>query len=353
MQFAPTVASFLSFTQGLTFILDLSLNALFIFYISELNKKSVMQCRLGKDELVFQWLMFDFDNTLTDFHEASLLSFEQTFKDYELKYDPDYYKVYEKVNAKIWDQFERKLITTEDIRKQRFKLFFEEIKLENIDGYEFNAQYLSNIVHFTTIRPEVVSLLKKLRQNYKLSIITNGLKEVQRARLDKCGITDLFDSIIVSDEIGVAKPDKLFFDYTMKSISTKIDKNKILVIGDSLKSDIAGAKLYKLKSCLISKKKHEDNVADIIISDVIELEKVLAEIYFPVNCDWYDYLEIYAMRKTVVDIEYSEGEISKKVTARIENLIAKNKEEFAVLSDGNKIRLDHIVTVQPLNKSNI
>jgi len=236
-----------------------------------------MQCRLSKDELVFQWLMFDFDNTLTDFHEASLLSFEQTFKDYELKYDPDYYKVYEKVNAKIWDQFERKLITTEDIRKQRFKLFFEEIKLENIDGYEFNAQYLSNIVQFTTIRPEVVSLLKKLRQNYKLSIITNGLKEVQRARLDKCGITDLFDSIIVSDEIGVAKPDKLFFDYTMKSISTKIDKNKILVIGDSLKSDIAGAKLYKLKSCLISKKKHEDNVADIIISDVIELEKVLAE----------------------------------------------------------------------------
>jgi len=49
----------------------------------------------------------------------------------------------------------------------------------------------------------------------------------------------------------------------------------------------------------------------------------------------------------------SEGEISKKVTARIENLIAKNKEEFAVLSDGNKIRLDHIVTVQPLDKSNI
>ena len=50
-----------------------------------------MQCGLDRKELVFEWLMFDFDNTLTDFHDASLLSFEQTFKDYGLAYDSDYY----------------------------------------------------------------------------------------------------------------------------------------------------------------------------------------------------------------------------------------------------------------------
>lgn len=310
-----------------------------------------MHCNLDNKGLEFDWLMFDFDNTLVDFHEASLLAFNQTFDDYKLPLQDEYYSIYEGINAKIWSDFEQKLITADDIRKTRFTLFLKEVDLAQIDGLEFNTKYLSNIVKFTHIRPAVKELLEKFKKRYKLSIITNGLKEVQRLRLDKCGITHLFDSIIVSDEIGVAKPDKLFFDFAMQSIHSNFDKDKILVIGDSFRSDITGAKLYGLKSCYISKdEKSNANKADIVIEDVLELDALLSDHYKPVDCGWYDYLEIYSMRKTTVTIKFTKDGKTKNIITKIEDLHTKNKEEFALLSDGMKLRLDHIISIEPIEK---
>ncbi len=306
-----------------------------------------MHCSLGQSELDFDWLLFDFDNTLVDFHDASELAFHKALKDYNVEHDDSYYGIYGKINAKIWSDFEQKLITTEDIRRTRFTLFLKEIGKENIDGYEYNAKYLSNLIEFTTIRPGVVSMLERLKTKFKISIITNGLKEVQRARLSKCKIDHLFDSIIVSDEIGFAKPDGAFFKHTMNSIEETFEKEKILVIGDSLKSDIAGAKSFGLKSCHINLGPLDEKAADIVIQDVLELETLITDIYIPVNCDWYDYLEIYAMRKTIVDIEIKTETGPITITTRIKDLEAKNKEEYAHLEDGSKLRLDKIITIKP------
>jgi len=292
--------------------------------------------------------MFDFDNTLVDFHKASELAFDQCFRDYDLKQKSDYYKVYGKINTKVWKDFEDKKITALDIREIRFTKFLEQINVTHLDGLAFNTQYLNNLVMFTTIRPEVKNMLSAMKKKYKLSIITNGLKEVQRPRLEHCGITSFFDSIIVSDEIGVAKPHKEFFDVAMASIDEHIDKRKILVIGDSLNSDIAGARAYGLKSCFVNKNKESSLDADIIISDVLELSAVIEDVYLPVNCDWYDYLEIYSMKKVDLEIQFhSEGKL-EIFRGKIHDLKTKNKEEFALLSDGNKIRLDRIINIQVL-----
>jgi len=307
-----------------------------------------MHCNLEGNELEFEWLMFDFDNTLVDFHETSTLAFNQTFIDFNLKIQPEYYGIYEKINGKIWSEFEQKLITADDIRKTRFTFLFEELQISNIDGFAFNAKYLANIIEFTTIRPVLIDMITELKENYKLSIITNGLKEVQRARLDKCQITSLFDSIIVSDEIGVSKPDKAFFDYTINSIPDAVPRDKILVIGDSIKSDIAGAVNYGLNSCLIDKeRKSNSTVADIIVQDVLDLSSILLYPYQPIDCGFYDYLEIYSMRQTLVEIKFYSGSVLDCCIAKIENLITINKAEFAELSNGFKIRLDYIKSIKP------
>ncbi len=286
--------------------------------------------------------MFDFDNTLVDFHESSRLAFDQCFIDYELEQKSDYYKIYNAINAKIWKNFEDKKITAVDIREQRFTLFLKEIGLVHLDGLAFNARYLDNLIKFTTVRPEVKEMLVKLKSNYKLSIITNGLKEVQRPRIEKCGLTKLFDSIIVSDEIGVAKPDVAFFDFALNTLDQSIDKSKVLVIGDSIHSDIKGANASGLKSCFIKSNKDQAVKADIVIDDVLELPSILDDIYVPVDCGWYDYLEIYAMRKNKVEIHYVESNTHNKIITQILDLQTKNKEEFVILSDGKRIRLDKV-----------
>ncbi len=303
-----------------------------------------MKCNIQKEDIDFQCLLFDFDNTLVDFHESSHLAFDQTFRDYGLAQKKEHYQIYSKINAEIWSDFEQKKITANDIRKSRFTLFFKEVGIENIDGFEFNAKYLMNIIKFTTIRAEVVGMLERLHEKYKMCIITNGLKEVQRARIEKCGITHLFDSITVSDEIGVAKPDKKYFEIALEKLDAGISKSKILVIGDSLKSDIAGAQDYGLKSCYIGE--NDLASADIIIRDVTDLEAILKSIYVPVNCDWYDYLEIYSMRKNWVDLEFTDTVKIISVKTKIEDLYTKNKEEFAVITDGSHVRLDHIISIK-------
>ena len=292
--------------------------------------------------------MFDFDNTLVDFHQASKLAFDQCFIDYDIEQKSNYYEVYGVINAGVWKDFEDKKISAVDIRKIRFTKFLEQIGVTHLDGLTFNAQYLNNLIKFTTIRPEVVEMLKVLKEKYKLSIITNGLKEVQRPRLDQCQITDLFDSIIVSDEINVAKPDKEFFDIAIASIDEEISKDKILVIGDNLRSDIAGAQSYGLKSCYLNRDPNTNTNADMFITDVLQLSAVLEDIYVPVDCGWYDYLEIYSMKKMEVEILYNIENRVEKTRGKITTLRTKNKEEFAILSDGNQIRLDKIINVKVL-----
>ena len=194
------------------------------------------------------------------------------------------------------EEMYKKYQDTPETIEDGWRAFFE--------GFEFNAKYLSNLVKHTTVRPEVINMLTKLKAHFKMSIITNGLKEVQRPRLDKCLMTHLFDSIIVSDEIGAAKPDLAFFDVAIKSIPITIKKDKILVIGDSLKSDIAGGINYGLKTCLIGPYDSFLLVnADIVVQDVLALEQLLLDVYQPIDCGFYDYLEIYCMRKTSVKID--------------------------------------------------
>ena len=90
----------------------------------------------------------------------------------------------------------------------------------------------------------------------------------------------LFDSIVVSDEIGVAKPDKAFFDYVYTSIEHDVFKDEVLVIGDNLKADIGGARDYGFKTCWISHRQLPENgiFPDITIPDISHLTAALNKV---------------------------------------------------------------------------
>jgi YjjG family noncanonical pyrimidine nucleotidase len=224
----------------------------------------------------YEWLLFDVDNTLLDFSKASKESFFKSFEDYGMECSDELYKKYKVENTKVWVAFENKEIDTDTLKRIRFKGFFDLQGIE-IDPFEFNTAYVDNLVAVSEVYPGAVELIKKLSQKYKVSIITNGLKEAQRPRLAHVGMIDLFDSIIVSDEIGVAKPDVQFFEHTYKTIPNPPDKSKIIVIGDNLMSDILGGQNFGVDTCWISHKK--ENRSNIIppysIDSVFDIEDIL------------------------------------------------------------------------------
>ena len=202
--------------------------------------------------------MFDLDNTLIDFSIASKKALEQTCIDNHIEFNDDFYAAYKKINTNYWQQFEAGTTTAMQIRKYRFSDTFRELNITGLDGFTFNAEYLQHVVNYTTVYDGVINLLEKCKHQYTLSIVTNGLKEVQRKRLDLLNMTKYFDSIIVSDEIGHTKPSKEYFDIAVNSVNNNIAKEEILVVGDNLKSDILGANNYGLQSCWISQGKTND-----------------------------------------------------------------------------------------------
>jgi YjjG family noncanonical pyrimidine nucleotidase len=227
-----------------------------------------------------KWLMFDADNTLLDFKKACDEGLRKTFEDFDDECTPEIAVLYEKINAEVWHDFESGMIDAHELRSLRFERLFEAIETRPADPYRFNARYLENLVFLSEPYDGLVAFLSALKPNYRISLITNGLKEVQRPRLSRLGLNHHFDSIVVSDEIGVAKPDAAFFEYAYRDIPHEIEKNEVMVVGDNIKADIGGGKDYGFKTCWVhhGKENLTEIEPDFMIHGIHEFDRVLPSI---------------------------------------------------------------------------
>jgi len=226
----------------------------------------------------YEWIFFDLDNTLMDFSIASHQSFLQLLADNGLRNAEALHDIYEDVNRQVWKDFEEEKIDAITLRSKRFNDFYRKAGIKGIDGWESNRVYLEYVVEYSTMLEGAIELLEALKDKVNLAIITNGLKECQRARMDRLNITDYFDVIVVSDEIGVAKPQAGFFDFAFKE-SGFPTKEKVLVVGDSLGSDIKGGNDYGLDTCWINptgKTNTSGNIPTFEITSVKELLPILS-----------------------------------------------------------------------------
>lgn len=195
----------------------------------------------------YQWLLFDADNTLFDFDGAAKLAFRDTLEQFQIPYRSHYLNIYKSVNNIVWKDYEEGKLSAKVLRSKRFELFLKEIEQERKPD-AMNVFYLNRLIANSELIRGARTLLDKLQQHYKMVIITNGLKEVQRPRLKLTRLTPYFETIVVSDEIGVGKPQRGFFDYTFSQINHP-NKTDVLVIGDNLNSDIKGGVDYGLDTC--------------------------------------------------------------------------------------------------------
>ena len=225
----------------------------------------------------YTWLLLDADNTFLDFATASKHSFFTTCENHALHCDEEIFKIYKSENAKVWEAFENKEITALELRSLRFQKFFDEAGIKGIDPFEFNARFLDNLIDASSTYQGAIQFLEHLNSRFKLSVITNGLKEVQRPRISKLNMNHLFESIIVSDEIGVAKPDVEFFNYSYSTLENPPHKSEVLVVGDSLKSDIQGGINFGVDTCWISHQRDNDSSIDptYTVESLFELNTIL------------------------------------------------------------------------------
>ena len=190
-------------------------------------------------------IFFDLDNTLWDFDYNSKIVLNSIYEKFDLKKHgviskKKFINIYKNINASLWYKYREGLITKDVLRRQRFlkTLIYFNIENRNLSDKIGNF-YIANSPSQIKLMEGAKDVLFNLSLYYNLHIITNGFKEVQDIKLKKSGIYSFFQNVIVSEDVGVLKPNKKIFQYALKICNTTAEDS--LMIGDDYISDVEGA----------------------------------------------------------------------------------------------------------------
>ncbi|WP_195263922.1 MULTISPECIES: YjjG family noncanonical pyrimidine nucleotidase [unclassified Clostridium] len=227
----------------------------------------------------YEVILFDADETLFDFKKSEKYAFEQAILEFNIDYREDYHlKIYSDINAAIWKEFECGLITQEKLKVERFRRLSNKLKIK-FDEIAFSKSYLKHLSHSSFLYGKSANIIETLSKNYKLAIITNGLSDVQSNRIRKSSIAKYFDDIVISEEVGISKPTPKIFEITLNNLNYN-DKSKVLMVGDSLTSDIQGGVNFGIDTCWYNPNKILNKTTlkpTYEISELLDLYEVLGK----------------------------------------------------------------------------
>ncbi len=194
----------------------------------------------------WDWIFFDADETLFTFDSFGGL--QRMFLDYSITFTAEDFQDYQAVNKPLWVDYQNGAITALQLQHQRFDLWAGRL---NVSPGVLNDAFLNAMAEICAPLPGAVSLLNSLKGKAKLGIITNGFTALQQIRLERTGLRDYFDALVISEEVGVPKPDPRIFDYALE-LAGNPDRARVLMVGDTAESDIRGGMNAGLATCWLN-----------------------------------------------------------------------------------------------------
>lgn len=228
---------------------------------------------------MIRYVLFDVDDTLLDFGKAEAAAIRKTFERIGIPVTDELIRRYSEINAQQWSRFEKGEITREKLLTERFDILFSELGI-NVPSEMAQAsyEYLLGIGHYFVDGAE--ELLEALKYKYELYIVSNGNASVQDRRLKSAGIIPYFKDIFISERVGFNKPSAEFFEACFERIPG-FEKDKAVIVGDRLSSDILGGINAGVKTCWFNPRgdaPDPDIPADYEIKHLSELPALLESI---------------------------------------------------------------------------
>lgn len=221
-------------------------------------------------------ILFDVDGTLLDFHKTEQLALTNALTELEIEPSAENIALYSECNHVLWDMLERGEIDKDELKVKRFRDFFKRINAD-IDENAGSDTYIKHLCAGCFFIDGAIKVSCRLSKTHRIAITTNGIKNVQYSRLKLSGLDKYFEHIFISDEIGYSKPQKEYFDHVISAMDIK-DLNKVIIIGDSLTSDIKGGNNAGMATCWynpLGYKNETDSVCDYEIKSLYELEEIV------------------------------------------------------------------------------
>ncbi len=194
-------------------------------------------------------ILWDVDGTLLDFIAAEKAAIKTLFKEFNLgECSDEMIKRYSEINKTYWQRLERGEITKQEVLVGRFKEFFASEGLDSSVAEEFNSLYQLRLGDTIVYHDDSLEIIRSLRGRARQYVVSNGTVEAQSKKLRLSGLGELMDGIFLSEHIGIEKPNIEFFDRVFEEIEPA-DRSRVMIVGDSLTSDIQGGNNAGIITC--------------------------------------------------------------------------------------------------------
>jgi YjjG family noncanonical pyrimidine nucleotidase len=199
-------------------------------------------------------LLFDLDDTLIDFASSEESALNKIWHHFLAEHAAQEHckQIFHTVNRALWSLVAQGKKRPEEVKLERFIHLIDHLKI-SLNASDLAHAYESWLAEQVIWFEGVQDSLKNLAKNYKMGIITNGLTTVQEKKYQLGGMHQWFDCFIISEKVGVSKPNKKIFQLAFDQLS--ISPHTTLMIGDSLESDYQGALNTGMDFCWINPKK--------------------------------------------------------------------------------------------------
>lgn len=188
-------------------------------------------------------VLFDADETLFSFNAFAGL--KRMFATYDVDFTQADYTHYQLTNKSLWLDYQNNKISATYLQVTRFSEWADKL---NVPAQQLNNNFLTAMAEICEPLPGAKALLAKLKPHAKLGIITNGFTQLQARRLEHTGLKDMFDWLVISEQVGIAKPAVEIFNHTFKLMGNP-NKENILMVGDTASSDILGGMNAGIDTC--------------------------------------------------------------------------------------------------------
>lgn len=224
-------------------------------------------------------VLFDSDDTLLDFTKAEHIALERTLREVGVEPTEEIIALYSAINKAHWEMLERGELTRPQVLTGRFARLYEALDIMgDVEATRtIYEEYLSQGHYYI---PGAEKLLDELYGRFALYMVSNGNARVQDGRLKSAGIGHYFEEIFISERVGFDKPRIEFFERCFERMPP-YDKNEMIIVGDSLTSDIRGGLNAGIHTCWfdpLGREGRADIRPEYTISSLAELPALLQSI---------------------------------------------------------------------------
>ena len=224
-------------------------------------------------------VLWDVDGTLLDFDAAERAAIRTLFSEFGLGTCTDaMLQRYAVINTAFWQRLERGELTKAQILVGRFEQFFREYGIDPGIAPAFNDRYQLTLGDTIVFRDDSKNIVKALKGRVEQYVVSNGTVAAQTKKLARLGFDKLMDGVFLSERLGVEKPNAGFFEQVFSAICPD-NLSEVLIVGDSLTSDIRGGMNAKILTCWYNPEQKpvpEGWRVDFVISDLHEIFGLLS-----------------------------------------------------------------------------